>query len=57
MEPLRPAEASEPGERVFFGDDGANQPDPESPNKVPAAHRRVPLSYPPLEQSPYSANI
>jgi len=57
VEPLRPAEASEPGERVFFGDDGANQPDPESPNKVPAAHRRVPLSYPPLEQSPYSANI
>lgn len=34
VEPLRPAEGSQPGERVFFGEDGSEQPAPESPNKV-----------------------
>lgn len=34
VEPLRPAEGSQPGERVFFGEDGSEQPVPESPNKV-----------------------
>lgn len=34
VEPLRPPEGSQPGERVFFGEGGDNQPPPETPNKV-----------------------
>lgn len=34
VEPLRPPEGSQPGERVFFGEGSDNQPPPETPNKV-----------------------
>ena len=34
VEPLRPPAGAATGERVFFGEDGADQPEAESPNKV-----------------------
>jgi len=34
VEPLRPPEGSQPGERVFFGEGSDNQPPPETPNKI-----------------------
>ena len=34
VEPLTPPVEAAVGERIFFGEDGADQPDAESPNKV-----------------------
>ena len=39
VEPLQPPAGAATGERVYFGDDGADQPEAESPNKVAAPVR------------------
>ena len=38
VEPLSPPEGAATGERVYFGEDGADQPEAESPNKVSRAY-------------------
>ncbi len=57
VEPLTPPEGAAPGERVFFGDGGQDQPEAESPNKVSVVVHGAGPAYSVQVSRPYQLTV